>query len=102
MIELIGEYPKKSMFDSMVTIVFAKNYLKHSKVNGMCVKSTPVLAGEFLYFRVGDLALLRQQASDQARRPLTPWQSGPLDRYTSLYSMYIQRQALSRSQTQSP
>ena len=44
MIELIGEYPKKSMFDSMVTIVFAKNYLKHSKVNGMCVKSTPVLA----------------------------------------------------------
>ena len=28
----------------MMVIVFARNYLKHSKVNGMCVKSTPVLA----------------------------------------------------------
>ena len=49
------------MQNSMMIIVFAKNYLKHSKVNGMCVKSTPVLApltspfrsfeGLFFFFR---------------------------------------------------
>ena len=37
-------YAKQSVLYSTVTVVFAKNYLKHSKVNGMCVKSTPVLA----------------------------------------------------------
>ena len=37
-------YAKQSVLYSTVTVVFAKNYLKHSKVNGMCVKSSPVLA----------------------------------------------------------
>ena len=56
-----GGYAKQSVLYSTVTVVFAKNYLKHSKVNGMCVKSTPVLApltspfrsfdGHFFFFR---------------------------------------------------
>ena len=37
-------YAKQSVLYSTVTVVFAKNYLKHSKVNDMCVKSTPMLA----------------------------------------------------------
>ena len=55
------ECTKLSVLDSIVTIVFVKNYLKHSKVNGMCVKFTPVLApltspfrsfdGHFFFFR---------------------------------------------------
>ena len=47
-------YAKQSVFYSTVTVVFAKNYLKHSKVNGMCVKSTPVLAPLNLPFRSFD------------------------------------------------
>ena len=45
---------KKSVLNSTVTIVFAKNYLKHSKVNGICVKSTPVLAPLTSRFRSFD------------------------------------------------
>ena len=54
-------YAKQSVLYSTVTVVFAKNYLKLSKVNGMCVKSTLVLApltspfrsfdGHFFFFR---------------------------------------------------
>ena len=47
-------YAKQSVLYSTVTVVFAKNYLKHSKVNGMCVKSTPVLAPLNLPFRSFD------------------------------------------------
>ena len=55
-------YAKQSVLYSTVTVVFAKNYLKHSKVNGMCVKSTLVLApltspfrnfdGHFFFFSI--------------------------------------------------
>ena len=55
-------YAKQSVLYLTVTVVFAKNYLKHSKVNGMCVKSTPVLApltspfrsfdGHFFFFSI--------------------------------------------------
>ena len=46
-------YAKQSVLYSTVTVVFAKNYLKHSKVNGMCVKSTPVLPPP--YFAISKL-----------------------------------------------
>ena len=55
-------YAKQSVLYSTVTVVFAKNYLKHSKVNGMCVKFTPVLPpltspfrsfdGHFFFFSI--------------------------------------------------
>ena len=46
-------YAKQSVLYLTVTVVFAKNYLKHSKVNGMCVKSTPVFPPP--YFAISKL-----------------------------------------------